>query len=139
MNETRTAHQDREIHCKHSGDLTGEWDRSRLRQVVSNLLGNALQHSGAHAPVTVTAWGEANDVTLTVHNGGLPIPREALGLIYEPLVRGPQTDRRPGSLGLGLHIAKAIVLSHRGTIDVNSTETEGTTFTFTLPRRQPTK
>jgi signal transduction histidine kinase len=74
---------------------------------------------------------------LTVHNTGPPIPPEALPTIFDLLVRGPkaETRRRPGSIGLGLYIAREIVTAHGGTIDVMSSVEAGTTFTVRLPRR----
>jgi hypothetical protein len=110
--------------------------------VLSNLLGNAVQHGGNAGPVELTARGEGpDDVVLTVRNGGPPIPREALATIFEPLVRGPsdeaqQRRRRPGSIGLGLYIAREVAVAHGGSIDVKSSEEAGTVFTVRLPRRR---
>ena len=76
---------------------------------------------------------------LSVGNFGKPIPPEALRIIFDPLVQVPTTtsdlDRRPKtSLGLGLFIAREIVLGHGGTIDVQSSADSGTVFTIRLPR-----
>jgi signal transduction histidine kinase len=118
------------------GDTQGIWDRARLDQLLQNLIGNALQHGTNHRPVTLRILGENDQVTLTMHNHGEPIPADALPTIFDPLVRsasealaGPST-----SLGLGLFIVKQVVDAHQGTIEVSSSEAEGTTFSVVLPR-----
>jgi signal transduction histidine kinase len=81
------------------------------------------------------------DVILTVHNGGTPIPPDAVATIFDPLVRGMspelQRQRRPGSIGLGLYIAREVAIGHGGTIGVTSSAEAGTLFTVRLPRRRP--
>jgi signal transduction histidine kinase len=141
------------------GELTGEWDAARLRQVVSNLLGNALQHGAGTGPVELSVsaeerngasgadgaeGGERAGIRLVVRNDGPPIPRDALPTIFDPLVRGPspasaelQKQRRPGSIGLGLYIAREVAAAHGGTIEVASSAESGTAFTVRLPRRRP--
>jgi signal transduction histidine kinase len=90
--------------------------------------------------VKLTASGEGDSILLKVQNWGLPIPPDSLATIFDPLVRVPSPEsrqqRRRGSLGLGLYIAREIVSAHSGTIDVRSSENEGTVFTIRLPRRQ---
>jgi signal transduction histidine kinase len=141
--EMRAAYPDRTLRYEPSGDLTGDWDPARLRQVVSNLLGNALQHGHGHAPVDLSVSGDGANVRLAFHNEGPPIPPEALPTIFDPLVRGApslelQKQRQAGSIGLGLHIAREVVTTHGGTIDVVSSPQGRTVFTVTLPRRRPT-
>jgi len=130
--EVRTAHPDAAVHFSASGDLTGEWDSDRLAQVVSNLLGNAIQH-GSPGPITVAAHDASGNVTLSVHNRGNPIPPAAQTSLFEPLARGDAAGT--GSIGLGLFIARAIVTAHGGEIGVRSEEGSGTTFEVVLPRR----
>jgi len=91
------------------GDLWGDWDPDRMAQVISNLVGNALQHSDGD--VTVMLHGETDFVVLETNNGGPPIPRDVLAHIFEPGRRG---DARAGGLGLGLFIVQQIVLGARG-------------------------
>lgn len=129
---------DRSIAVDHRGDLCGSWDPDRLAQVVSNLVSNAIDHSPAGTPVRVALWGNREDVHLEIHNLGPPIPPEMLGVIFEPYRRAAQdsTARSQAArgLGLGLFIVRQIVLAHGGSIDVRSSEGEGTTFTVRLPR-----
>lgn len=118
------------------GDLRGEWDGDRIAQVLSNLLRNAIQHGDAGGPITLRAVGRADDVLLTVHNDGPPIPPERLGEIFEPMTRHEREPSPTAGLGLGLFVALQVVLAHGGTLDVTSTA-GGTTFTARLPRRAP--
>jgi signal transduction histidine kinase len=88
--------------------------------------------------VTLSLRGEGSDVVIEVHNGGTPISPGELPRIFDPLVRGSSTTQprsnRPGSIGMGLYIAREVAKSHGGRIDVTSNASEGTTFTITLPR-----
>ena len=139
--EFRTAHPNRIFRFAATGDLTGEWDCDRLRQAVSNLMGNAVQHGAASAPVILELKGESSELVIRVRNGGPPIPPGELPRIFEPLIRGASAQHprknRPGSIGLGLYIAREVAQSHYGRINVTSTEADGTTFTIHLPRNAP--
>ena len=141
--EFRAAHPDREINVHTDGDLNGRWDSDRVRQAISNLLGNALQHGSADFPVTLSLGGEASSVFISIHNGGDPIPPGELAKIFDPLIRGSSADspkrNRPGSIGMGLYIAREVAKSHGGRIDVTSTVEEGTSFTIHLPRQAAPK
>jgi signal transduction histidine kinase len=119
------------------GDTQGTWDPRRLDQMLQNLIGNALQHGSSKREVTMTLHGDAASVRLTVHNDGTPIPAEAIPTIFDPLMRSANEElgEPSTSLGLGLFIVKEVVEAHRGTIEVTSSEVEGTTFTVVLPRR----
>jgi signal transduction histidine kinase len=130
--ELRASQSDAVARLQASGDLVGEWDPDRLTQVVSNLVGNAIQH-GNGTPVTLTAHGDGDCVTLAVRNGGPPIPPDVLPFVFEPLARG-SGDSAGHSIGLGLFIARAIVLAHGGDIHVTSSTDAGTTFTARLPK-----
>lgn len=118
-----------------SGDLRGEWDTDRMAQVLSNLVGNAIQH-GDGTPITITARDEGDSVSLAVHNAGAAIPADLLPSIFEPLARGHE-ESTPGSIGLGLFIARTIVLAHGGDIQVSSSPDAGTTFQVVLPKAEP--
>jgi signal transduction histidine kinase len=140
FDEIQAGYPARTLRYQPHGDLTGEWDRARLRQVVSNLMGNAVQHGHGTGPVELSVNAEGHQVTLAVRNEGPPIPADALPTIFDPLVRGLtpelQKQRRPGSIGLGLYIAREVVIAHGGTIEVKSSQDAGTTFTIRLPRRR---
>ncbi len=130
----------REIRLSKSGDLRGEWDVNRVRQVVSNLVNNAAKHGAADTPITVSVSGDdPTDVILAVHNIGAPIPKEEWELIFEPF-RHASSRRRGagenrGGMGLGLYIARRMAEAHGGTVRVESSAEVGTTFCTRLPRR----
>ena len=132
--EAKAAHDNVILNCEFTGELTGEWDRDRLAQVLSNLIGNAIEHGDGDA-VSVVARGQSEDVVIEVHNTGVPIPIETLGTIFEPLVHRPlEGASARNNVGLGLFIARAIVTGHGGKVDVASSGDLGTTFTARLPR-----
>jgi hypothetical protein len=132
------AYPQRTLRFNSDSDLTGDWDAARLRQVISNLMGNALQHGSTEGPVELAIAAEVETVILSVHNEGPPIPSEMLTKIFDPLMRYAKTESTAqttsGSIGLGLYIAREVVIAHGGTITVTSTAEEGTTFTVRLPR-----
>lgn len=134
ITEVRGAHPGSLVQFETRGGLAGDWDPDRLAQVVSNLLSNAIQH-GDKTPVALTAREELDGVILAISNGGAPMRAEALPFIFEPLARGQADGEHPTQgIGLGLFIARTVVVAHGGTIDVRSSANEGTTFTVWLPR-----
>ena len=134
LGELEAAHPDWELRFQVTGDLRGDWDRDRVAQVISNIVGNAFQHGKDKAPIRVIAEGQENEVVIAVKNEGPPIPPAHLSTIFEAMVRHGGDDGST-SLGLGLYIAREIVNAHHGTISVTSTTEEGgTTFTVRLPR-----
>ena len=133
----KAIYPNRALELMTTGDMEVEWDESRIGQVISNLVGNAMEHGSKDFPTTVTVVSEADRVKLSVKNMGKPIPPDSIESIFELFKQGTkegEPDERSAHLGLGLHIAKEIVLAHGGTIAVTSTERDGTTFTATIPR-----
>jgi signal transduction histidine kinase len=138
VDEMAAAHPDRTIKVDARGGLEGEWDCSRMSQVLTNLIGNALEYSAVGTNATVGVQGDDKEVTIAVHNRGTPIPPDQLNGIFNPMKRTEMNAAGGGSsgnLGLGLYIAERIVNAHKGRIDVESSEEAGTTFTVHLPRR----
>jgi signal transduction histidine kinase len=135
VDEVRLAHPERRIDLEVQGDSQGEWDCDRMAQVLSNLVGNAVQHSPADAPVRISLRAEGEELVLDVHNGGAPIAPEVLPTLFEPFRRGQGSGARSGSVGLGLYITREIVHAHGGGLTVRSTPEHGTTFTVRVPRR----
>jgi PAS domain S-box-containing protein len=117
------------------GDPIGCWDPDRMLQVISNLATNAGQHGHAGGAVRVTVDGtQAERVILDVHNQGVIAavqPQE----LFNPFRSFGQPRSRSGGLGLGLFIVREIVKAHGGTVEVVSSEADGTSFIATLPRR----
>jgi signal transduction histidine kinase len=139
--EIRAVHPEREFKLETSGRLEGEFDSERLQQVLSNLLNNAVRHGTREQPITLSAHGESEKITVRVRNYGRRIPADQLQVIFNPLVQIPQeqADEDVTSLGLGLYIAHEIVTMHGGTMMAESSEQDGTVFSAQLPRLQRTQ
>jgi sigma-B regulation protein RsbU (phosphoserine phosphatase) len=133
VDELRTASPDSVIETSIAISEPVNCDRTRIGQLVSNLIGNALTHGAPHQAGRVGARTEAGIFELWVSNAGDPIPEAAKERLFEPFFRGDIRDSRQG-LGLGLHIASQIAQAHGGTIAVTSTPAE-TRFVFTMPLR----
>ncbi len=112
-------------------EISGEWDEFRLEQVVVNLLTNALRYGGGK-PVSVDLQQLPGAAAIRVSDHGVGIAPEDRGRVFEQFVRVGDRMRTPG-LGLGLYITKQLVEAHGGTISVDSTLGEGSTFTVALP------
>lgn len=141
VDEMRALYPDRKFVLEVSGDTEGEWDRARIGQVFSNLLGNAVQYSFQDTAIQIAIKGEPKDVVLSVHNQGVPIPPDQIGKVFDSLTRAytkdnAQEDEEAMNLGLGLYITKEIVSAHGGTLDVTSSAKNGTIFTARFPRLQ---
>jgi signal transduction histidine kinase len=134
VEEVQLAHPERHILFQTRGDAHGAWDADRMAQVITNLVGNAVQHSPAHSVVRVETRGLEAEIQLSVHNEGMPIPAEELSTLFEPFRRGKGATGAPGSVGLGLFIIRRIVEAHGGVIEVCSEAGEGTLFRARFPR-----
>ena len=111
-----------------------EFDRTRISQVVGNLLDNAIRHTPPGGTVTVSAGVGPAAATVSVTDTGEGMPTEAIPFVFERFYRvDPSRSRSTGGAGLGLTIAKQLVEAHGGSIRVHSTAGEGTTITFDLP------
>lgn len=136
IDELRTAFPHARIILDEQAQITGQFDPDRISQVFSNLIGNALRHGDATAPIKVTLARVEGVPRVSVQNFGEPIPPEVMPFIFKPEGRySSYSSGERGSaagLGLGLFIASEIVANHGGRIDVASTEEEGTTFEVVL-------
>jgi len=138
VEELRAGLLDRGIQLHFEGNGNGRWDADRLERVVSNLVANALQHGREGTPVTIDSRGDEEQWTLSVHNLGEPIPPEVLPRLFEPFRRGRRGKRSDSGrhhLGIGLFIAREVVVAHGGSIEVTSTLAEGTRFVVRLPKK----
>jgi signal transduction histidine kinase len=109
-------------------------DADRLAQVIDNLLDNAIRHSPADSAVTVAVRQDGDEVLCTVSDQGEGIPAENLAYIFERFYRvDASRNRQTGGAGLGLAIARALVLAQGGRIRAQSELGKGTEIIFTLP------
>jgi sigma-B regulation protein RsbU (phosphoserine phosphatase) len=133
IDELRLSSPGRQIEAEFAIGGPVNCDRTRIGQLVSNLIGNALVHGASNEAVRVRVVTENGIFKLSVANGGDVIPEAAMERLFEPFFRGAVRQSRQG-LGLGLHIASQIAKAHDGVLTVTSTPAE-TKFTFAMPLR----
>ncbi|WP_269821647.1 sensor histidine kinase [Nocardia yamanashiensis] len=116
------------------GSLQIPGDEARLRQILANLVGNALTHTPAEASITVRLTPFPDHVRIEVADEGPGLPADA-SRVFERFYRGDASrTRASGGTGLGLSIVAALVAAHRGTVAAHSEPGKGATFTVSLPR-----
>ncbi len=120
--------------CDLPGDLAVQADVERLRQVVSNLLDNAIKYNRDEGEILISATREDGWVKVTVADTGIGIPAKDLPRIFERFYRVDKArSRELGGTGLGLSIVKHIVEAHGGQVSVASQLDQGSIFSFTVP------
>lgn len=129
--EIRAGYPERPIQIEMRLDRTIAADHSRLAQMFSNLLANAVTHGSHDQPIWVSAFDNDGQLQVAVANAGKPIPPAVMGRLFQPFYRGNASSAMQG-LGLGLYISSAIAEAHGGRLDVASNEDE-TRFTFSMP------
>lgn len=121
-----------------SGTAEIPGDAARLRQVLANLLNNALVHTPPEAVVTVRLTPDRDEVRLDVADTGPGMAPDQAARVFERFYRADDSrSRGSGGTGLGLSIVQALVAAHGGTVEVRSEAGVGTTFTVRLPRNRP--
>jgi signal transduction histidine kinase len=111
--------------------VLGMWDRGGIEQIVSSLLENAIKYGGGR-PVDIAVRSDGDVAVLSIRDRGIGIAPENVARIFDRFARGVSV-RHYGGLGLGLFICRHIAEGHGGTITVESTPGEGSTFTLRLP------
>jgi signal transduction histidine kinase len=138
VNELRTFHPEKLIEFQAPPQLDAIFDESRIAQVLSNLIGNAIQYGNVDVPARIQVTSSRDDIVIAVNNHGAPIAPDKLSSIFDPMVRiaaSVNTDYiERTSLGIGLFISREIVHAHGGQLSVASNAADGTTFTVTMPR-----
>jgi signal transduction histidine kinase len=107
-------------------------DMNRIRQVIANLLDNAVKYTGEDGTIAVSVGRCGEDAVVTIRDTGSGIPAKDLPHIWERLYRGDQSRSQPG-LGLGLGLVRAIVEAHGGHAEVQSEPGRGSSFSIHLP------
>jgi signal transduction histidine kinase len=111
-----------------------DFDETRLRQIVTNLVENALTHTPNNGKITVEIAGSTAGLKMSVSDSGVGISSEDLPRIFDQFYRADQSrTRATGGAGLGLTIVKRLAEAHGGTVSAASEPGEGTTFTVLLP------
>jgi signal transduction histidine kinase len=112
-----------------------EGDRDKLKQVVLNLISNAIKYNHPSGKVTVSAGMDAKTWFISVADTGHGIPEDAMNNLFQKFYRVKGMETKVGGTGLGLSICKQIILGHGGRIDVKSKVGDGTTFIAYIPRK----
>ena len=110
----------------------------KIQRVLTNLVDNAIKYAESGRSVTLRAWRSGDDVRIDIHNSGSFIPQDVLPRLFESFYRGEGSRMRGDDgargTGLGLAIARGFIEAHDGRIWATSVESDGTTFSFTLPQ-----
>jgi signal transduction histidine kinase len=121
-----------ELDC--SGPTTLVADATRIEQVFNNLIGNAVKYSPQGSVVRVTVGGDDDQLYFIVSDQGPGVSPALQGELFRPFSRGPSEHEEVEGIGLGLYVSKRILEAHGGSIQVFSSDGQGTTFKATLPR-----
>jgi two-component system OmpR family sensor kinase len=134
VRDARAVHPDRPITATVESPLTVNGDEGRLRQVLANLVANALVHTPTGTPVEVRARREGDRAVLEVQDHGPGMPADVADKVFERFYRADASrSRHRGGSGLGLSIAKAIVDAHGGEVSLRTAVGQGTTVHLELP------
>jgi len=116
-----------------TADLRLVVDPDRLAQAIENLVNNAIKYTPAHGSISITVEADRAGVSIHVQDTGTGIAPIDQARIFEPFFRGQTMRRFPQGMGLGLTIARDVVIAHGGHIDFTSTAGRGSCFTIWLP------
>ena len=137
--DARAVAPDRVVTAEVSEGVTVEGDEDRLRQVVANLVGNALVHTPEGTAIVVRVRDGTSDAVIEVHDDGPGMAPDAVARAFERFSRADASrSRNGGGAGLGLAIVQAIVAAHGGTVVIDSAPGTGTTVRVELPRAAST-
>jgi len=132
--DARVVAPQREIKLTSSGTVVVNGDDTRLRQVLANLMRNAIVHTPVQTPIDITLATQDSVARLSVADHGPGLNAEEVDRIFEPFYRAdPSRSRDSGGAGLGLSIVSAVVSAHGGHVKVRETEGGGATFEVELP------
>jgi len=118
------------VNCAKNIAMTA--DRNRMRQVLANLVDDAIKYTPSGGSIAIDAYHEQDQTVILVKDTGVGIPPEEIPKIWDRLYRGDKSRSQPG-LGLGLSLVKAVVQAHKGRIEVRSVPGTGSVFTLYFP------
>jgi signal transduction histidine kinase len=135
--EPKASERGIKIHIEVPHDILPalEADRDKIKQVLLNILSNAVKYNRDNGSIDLRSWSEEQWIYISIRDSGPGIPEGDLNHIFEKFYRSRATEKTIVGTGLGLSICKKIVESHGGTIEVKSTLNVGTTFVIKLPRK----
>ncbi|MBR6325569.1 MAG: HAMP domain-containing histidine kinase [Lachnospiraceae bacterium] len=126
--------KDVELILESAREVTAEVDEVRITLLITNLVENAIKYNKEHGEVHVLIDADHQAFSVTVSDTGIGIPEDSLPFIYDRFYRVDKSHSREiGGTGLGLAICRSVVLMHRGSISVSSTEGEGSVFRVEIP------
>jgi heavy metal sensor kinase len=127
------------VACNAQENVTVEGDRARIKQVVVNLLDNAIKYTPRDGSINLNVRAREGKAVMEVADTGIGIPSSALPHVFERFFRVDKARSRDvGGAGLGLAIVKSICTAHGGRVEVESAEGRGSLFTVEMPLAQPT-
>ena len=133
--------QEQDVVVEADGPVVGEWDPTRLERAVGNLVGNAIKYNRPGGRVRVRVGAEESPVGtiayVSIADEGIGIPDSDRARIFDRFTRGANVAGRIGGSGVGLAIVRQVVEQHGGTVEVQSVEGQGSTFTIRLPAGAP--
>jgi signal transduction histidine kinase len=112
-------------------------DQDKIKQVLINLISNAIKYTPAGGAITLAARADTKSLIISVTDTGCGIPPENLGGLFQKFYRVPGYEQMAEGTGLGLYICKRIVEAHQGIITAQSEVGKGTTFLIRLPLQSP--
>jgi heavy metal sensor kinase len=124
-----------EIMFQACASLVARVDPNRIRQVISNLLDNAVKYTSKGGMIEIRSDKKDDGIMISIKDTGTGIPRKELPRIFDRLYRGDKSRSSRG-IGLGLSLVKAVIHAHKGRIEVESYPGMGSCFTIYLPRNQ---
>lgn len=133
VDEQRVANPGRKIELQSDPSCLSAIDPGRIAQAFTTLVANALAHGDCVRAVRVSARVRGAQVHVSVHNEGPAIEPALLGRLFEPFASAA-TGPRPEGLGLGLYLARRVLQAHAGTLEVSSSQADGTCFEAVFPR-----
>jgi two-component system sensor histidine kinase VicK len=124
------------LSVNHQGDdFRIKADRDKIEQVIVNLIDNAVKYTNETGQINISILGKQNEIILVIQDSGVGIPREDIDRVFERFYRVDKArSRELGGTGLGLGIAKHIVLAHNGQISIESEINKGTKVLVRLPK-----
>jgi two-component system, OmpR family, sensor kinase len=138
VGDARTVEPERPIALQVEGEPVVLGDELQLRQVVGNLVGNALRHTPPGTPVRVSVCENESGAELRVADDGPGMPQDTAARVFEPFFRAdPSRTRETGGAGLGLAIVAAVVEAHGGRVELDTAPGAGAAFTIHLPLGAP--